>query len=132
MPTPSRRPTGSADYGTYDLFVPDEHSTSAIESEIYDALREALVGARGCGAATWTGAQVEAMMRVTAAASVTVADGGERRTNVGFNRALPFVFAGLLVFGVMIGGQTLLTSDRRGEVEPRRSRSCCRRCRRSS
>jgi ABC-type Na+ efflux pump permease subunit len=38
-----------------------------------------------------------------------VTPGTERRTNVAFNRSLPFIFAGLLVFGVMIGGQTLLT-----------------------
>jgi len=48
-------------------------------------------------------------MNVRRAASVTVAVGKERRTNVAFNQALPFVFAGLLVFGIMIGGQTLLT-----------------------
>jgi len=48
-------------------------------------------------------------MRVSRASSVTVTLGTDRRTNVGFNRALPFVFAGLLVFGIGIGGQTLLT-----------------------
>ena len=48
-------------------------------------------------------------MRVRRAASVTVAVGAERRTNLAFNRMLPFAFAGLLVFGVLIGGQTLLT-----------------------
>jgi ABC-type Na+ efflux pump permease subunit len=48
-------------------------------------------------------------MRVRRATSVTVTAGTERQTNVGFNRFLPFIFAGLLVFGIMIGGQTLLT-----------------------
>ncbi len=48
-------------------------------------------------------------MRVRRATSVTVTAGAERQTNVGFNRFLPFIFAGLLVFGIMIGGQTLLT-----------------------
>jgi ABC-2 type transport system permease protein len=42
----------------------------------------------------------------------------ERQTSVGFNRAVPFVFAGLLVFGVMIGAQTLMTST----VEEKSSR----------
>ena len=46
---------------------------------------------------------------VPRAASVTVTLGTERQTNTGFNRFLPFAFAGLLVFGIMIGGQTLLT-----------------------
>jgi ABC-type Na+ efflux pump permease subunit len=54
-------------------------------------------------------AQVEAVMRIPRATSTTVGLDTERRTNVRFNRALPFVFAGLLVFGIMIGGQTLLT-----------------------
>jgi len=48
-------------------------------------------------------------MRIPRATSTTVALDAERRTDVRFNRALPFVFAGLLVFGIMIGGQTLLT-----------------------
>ena len=49
-------------------------------------------------------------MRVRRAASVTVTAGDrapdQRRRSIAF---LPFVFAGLLVFGIMIGGQTLLT-----------------------
>jgi ABC-type Na+ efflux pump permease subunit len=49
-------------------------------------------------------------MRVPRPTSVTVTADNERRTNVGFNRSLPFIFGGLLVFGIMIGGQTLLTS----------------------
>jgi ABC-2 type transport system permease protein len=53
--------------------------------------------------------QVEAVMRVRRPTSVTVTAGTERQTNVAFNRALPWVFAGLLVFGVLLGGQTLLT-----------------------
>jgi ABC-2 type transport system permease protein len=58
------------------------------------------------------------MTRVAAPRSVTVAAGGERQTATGFNRIVPFVFAGLLVFGVMIGAQTLLTST----VEEKSSR----------
>jgi ABC-2 type transport system permease protein len=46
---------------------------------------------------------------VRRARSVTVTAGTERQTNVGFHRFLPFIFAGLLVFGILIGGQTLLT-----------------------
>jgi ABC-type Na+ efflux pump permease subunit len=53
--------------------------------------------------------KVEAVMDVPRARSVTVTLGTDQRTNAGFNRALPFIFAGLLVFGIMIGGQTLLT-----------------------
>ena len=81
-------------------------------------LREAIVSAR-IRAQDLDRSQVEAVMRFRRPASVTVTAGDERRTNVGFNRALPFAFAGLLVFGIMIGGQTLLTST----IEEKSSRS---------
>ena len=98
---------GRTQYGAYELFVP-ENLDERIETELYDAVRESLVTAR-IRAHNLDRSQVEAVMRVRRATSVTVAVGTERRTNVAFNRMLPFVFAGLLVFGVMIGGQTLLT-----------------------
>lgn len=101
------RKDGAAEYGGYDIYIP-ENTDERIETTIFDGLREALVTAR-VRAQSLDRAQVEALMRVRRAASVTVTDGAERRTNVGFNRFLPFVFAGLLVFGIMIGGQTLLT-----------------------
>jgi ABC-2 type transport system permease protein len=98
---------GRTEYGTYELFVP-ENIDERIETELFDGLRESLIAAR-IRAHDLDRAQVEAVMRVRRATSVTVAAGTERRTNIAFNRMLPFVFAGLLVFGVMIGGQTLLT-----------------------
>jgi ABC-2 type transport system permease protein len=107
---------GRSEYGSYDLFVP-ENLDERIEGELYDGLRESLVAAR-IRAHNLDRAQVEAVMRVRRATSVTVAAGAERRTNIAFNRMLPFVFAGLLVFGVMIGGQTLLTQT----VEEKSSR----------
>jgi ABC-2 type transport system permease protein len=107
---------GQTEYGTYDLYVPSA-SDERIESEIREALREALVTAR-TAARNLDLAQIQAMTRVAAPRSVTVAAGGERQTATGFNRIVPFVFAGLLVFGVMIGAQTLLTST----VEEKSSR----------
>jgi ABC-2 type transport system permease protein len=101
-PTP-----GTTQYGTYDIYIP-ANTDERVETTLYDALREALVTAR-VRAHNLDRAQVEAVMRVRRAASVTVAAGTERQTNIGFNRFLPFIFAGLLVFGIMIGGQTLLT-----------------------
>jgi ABC-2 type transport system permease protein len=98
---------GKTQYGGYDIYVP-ENLDERVETTIYDALRESLVTAR-VRAHNLDRAQVEAVMRVQRASSITVTDGAERRTNVGFNRFLPFIFAGLLVFGIMIGGQTLLT-----------------------
>jgi ABC-type Na+ efflux pump permease subunit len=85
-----------------------ENLDERVETELYDALRESLVGVR-IRAHNLDRSQVEAVLRVRRATSVTVGAGTERRTNVAFNRMLPFMFAGLLVFGVMIGGQTLLT-----------------------
>jgi ABC-2 type transport system permease protein len=98
---------GRTDYGSYELFIP-ENIDDRLETELFDAIRESLVAAR-IRTHNLNRAQVEAVMRVRRAASVTVAAGAERRTNIAFNRILPFAFAGLLVFGVMIGGQTLLT-----------------------
>jgi ABC-2 type transport system permease protein len=98
---------GRIEYGGYELFVP-ENLDERIETELYDGLRESLVAAR-MEARNLDRPRVEAITRVRRATSVTVAAGTERRTNVAFNRMLPFVFAGLLVFGVLIGGQTLLT-----------------------
>jgi ABC-2 type transport system permease protein len=99
--------TGRTAYGSYELFVP-ENIDSRLETELYDAIRESLISAR-IQAYNLNRQEVEAVMNVRRAGSVTVAIGVERRTNFAFNQALPFVFAGLLVFGIMIGGQTLLT-----------------------
>ena len=95
------------EYGGYDIYIPD-NTDERVETTIYDAMREALVAAR-VRAYNMDRAQVEAVMNVLRARSVTVTAGTERQTNVGFNRFLPFIFAGLLVFGILIGGQTLLT-----------------------
>jgi len=99
---------GRSDYGAYDVYVPP-NLDERVETTLYEGLREAILGAR-IRARNMNREQVEAVMRVSRPTSVTVTDGNDRRTNVGFNRALPFAFAGLLVFSIMIGGQTLLTS----------------------
>ena len=94
-------------YGGYDIYIP-ENTDERVETSVFDGMRDALVAAR-VRAHNLDRAQVEAVMRVRRASSVTVSAGNERQTNVGFNRFLPFIFAGLLVFGILIGGQTLLT-----------------------
>jgi ABC-2 type transport system permease protein len=98
---------GAAGYGTYDIYVP-ENTDERVETTIYDGFREAALAAR-VRAQNMNREQVEAVMRVPRTTSVTVGLTAERQTNVTFNRVLPFIFAGLLVFGIMIGGQTLLT-----------------------
>ena len=100
-------PKAGNEYGTYDIYVP-ENTDERIETTFYDGFRESALSAR-VRAQQMDRAQVEAVMRIPRATSTTVALDAERRTDVRFKRALPFVFAGLLVFGIMIGGQTLLT-----------------------
>ena len=89
----------------------------ATEDVIHEGVQESLVSAR-VRAEKLDRDRVEALMRVGRARSVTVTKGDERRRRRGFNIVLPFVLAALLVFGVMIGGQTLMTST----VEEKSSR----------
>lgn len=107
---------GKSDYGTYDLYLPP-NLDERVEGELRDALRDTIVNARA-SARGIAMAEVRSMTTVAAPPSVTITAGTERRTASAFNRAVPFIFAGLLVFGVMIGGQTLLTST----VEEKSSR----------
>jgi ABC-type Na+ efflux pump permease subunit len=108
--------SGQTKYGSYDLFVPP-NTDERIENEVRDGLQDAIVKAR-LAARQLDIADVEAMTAVTRLPSVTVGGAGERQTSVGFNRFVPFVFVGLIVFGVMIGAQTLMTST----VEEKSSR----------
>lgn len=108
-------PAAGAPYGSYDLFVPP-NTSERVEGELRDSLREAIVSAR-LAARQISAADVVVMTAVVTQPSVTVGD-VERQTSSGFNRMVPFVFVGLLVFGVMIGAQTLMTST----VEEKSSR----------
>jgi ABC-2 type transport system permease protein len=108
-------PAAGAAYGSYDLFVPP-NTSERVEGELRDSLREAIVSAR-LAARQISAADVAVMTAVVTEPSVTVGD-VERQTSSGFNSMVPFVFAGLLVFGVMIGAQTLMTST----VEEKSSR----------
>ena len=102
------RAGGKSEYGTYDLYV----STSlddATETTIADGLRQAIISAR-LAASNLDRVAIEATMRVTRPQSVIVAAGGEQQAQRGFTRALPFILGVLLFMGVMVGGQTLMTS----------------------
>jgi ABC-type Na+ efflux pump permease subunit len=99
--------TGTSAYGTYDIYVPP-NLDDRVETLLHDGLREAILSAR-LATQDLDRAQLEAMMRVPRPASMRVAAGVEQQNNAAFNRIVPFAFAGLLVFSVMIGGQTLLT-----------------------
>jgi ABC-type Na+ efflux pump permease subunit len=99
---------GAAEYGSYDLYV-SSTLDEATESVIYESLRQALVTTR-LRASSLDQAEVEATMRVPRQQSVIVAAGGEQQARRGFNRTLPFALGVLLFMGVVIGGQTLMTS----------------------
>ena len=109
-------PAAGGSFGSYDLFVPP-NTSERVEGELRDALREAIVSAR-LTARQISAADVAVMTAVVTEPSVTVGTDAERQTSTGFNRMVPFVFCGLLVFGVMIGAQTLMTST----VEEKSSR----------
>jgi ABC-2 type transport system permease protein len=103
-------------FGTYDLYVAP-NLDDRIETEVRRAVREALVTARA-GARNVNRDELDSLTQVSPPRSMTVLASGDRTTERGFNRLMPFVLAGLLVFGVMIGGQTLLTAT----VEEKSSR----------
>jgi ABC-type Na+ efflux pump permease subunit len=114
-PDAVRPASGQTQYGSYDLFVPP-NTGERLENEVRDGLQDAIVKAR-LSARQLDIADVEAMTAVKRLPSITVG-AVERQTSVGFNRFVPFVFVGLIVFGVMIGAQTLMTST----VEEKSSR----------
>ena len=99
---------GDTAYGTYDLYVPP-NLDDRVETEIYQAVREALVSARAT-AQSLDRSKIDAIVRVARATSVTVTPSNERQTVAGFNMLLPAGFALVLFIGVMTGGQALLTS----------------------
>ena len=102
------RPAGRSEYGTYDLYV-----ASALDNQteefLTDGLREAIVDLR-LRAGQFDREAIQATMRVQDPTSTIVAASGEQQSSRGFQSALPFILGVLLFMGVMIGGQTLMTS----------------------
>jgi ABC-2 type transport system permease protein len=107
-PTAVERPAGTADFGGYDLYVSGTLD-DATEGVIYEGIRQALITAR-MRARNVDRAVVDATMRVTRPRSVIVTEAGEQQAQRGFTRVLPFILGILLFMGIMIGGQTLMTS----------------------
>ena len=70
---------GSTEYGTYDLYGP-ENTDERLETTFYDGFRETALGAR-VRAQKMDRAQVEAVMRIPRSTSTTVGLDAERRTN---------------------------------------------------
>ena len=101
-------PPSGVEYGTYDLYVPP-NLDDRIENVLFDCLREAIVSARA-KAQRLDARRLDALGRVNRASSITVSRLGERPTVGVFNRLLPFVFVGMMLFTVILGGQGLVTS----------------------
>ena len=108
--------SGGADYGAYDLYVP-QNLDDRIETVIFESVRDALIGARAA-AQHLDRRTIDALMQVPRARSVTVTKAGDQVTSGVFNRMLPFAFAGMLLFSVLLGGQGLVSST----VEEKSSR----------
>lgn len=104
------------DYGAYDIFVPPTID-DRVETTIFESMREAIINVR-MRAHGMDRQVIDAIVRVQRPQSVTVTLGNERATVGAFNRILPLAFTGLLLIGVLMGGQGLLTST----VEEKSSR----------
>jgi ABC-2 type transport system permease protein len=72
-------------------------------------MRQALVNAR-VRASNLDAATVEATMRVRRPTATIVTESGEQQSLPGFRAMLPFALALLMFMGVIVGGQTLMTS----------------------
>jgi ABC-type Na+ efflux pump permease subunit len=94
-------------YGSYDLFVPP-NLDDRIDAALRQILRVALVAARA-RAMHLELADIDSLSRVDRVRSTTVTRDGDR-VSFPLNRVLPAAFTTLLFIGVMMGGQTLMTS----------------------
>jgi ABC-2 type transport system permease protein len=100
--------TGRSTYGAYSLYVAAKVA-DRVENQIQQSIREAIVNARARALGLEPGS-IDSMVRVDRVRSVTITKEGEQQTVNAVSRALPFVFVVLLMIGVMMGGQSLLTT----------------------
>ncbi len=101
-------PGGELEFGTYDLYVApnlDDRDLGFIHSSVQEAIVAARVARQSLDREA-----VEAVLRVSPPASITVGPDGEQRTLPGFNFLLPMGFMMLLFMGIMTGSGTMLTS----------------------
>jgi ABC-2 type transport system permease protein len=110
------RAAGASDFGGYDLYVP-ANLDDRIEAAVHEGVREAIINAR-VRQLNLDRRTIDQVVRVARVPSITVTRTEERATIGVFNRMLPFVFVGLLLFSVLMGGQGLVTST----VEEKSSR----------
>jgi len=108
-PDAVQRAADKPDYGVYDLYL-SRGVSGATETAIHDSLRRALLQARmKAGGMDFTA--IETAMRIRRPDAVFVgASGNEQAARRGLNQILPFICGFLLFIGVIMGGQTLMTS----------------------
>ena len=94
--------------GTYDLYVPSGLDDRDLDL-CHDVIREAITAARAA-AHGLDRAAVERLLEVPRQASIAVGAGAEGETVGGLTRLLPAVYMILLMVGIMVGGQNMLTS----------------------
>jgi len=99
---------GNPSYGSYAVLVAPRVDPR-VESALYDGMREALIDARAAEAGMPRD-RMSAVMTVARPRAVEVAPSGDRDADQSFAQALPFIFIALMFFGVMVGGQGLMTS----------------------
>ena len=107
-PTAVAPAAGSRDFGSYDLYEPPTLD-QRVDAAIQQNLQVAIVTARS-KAANLDRARIDAVMRVDRVRGTSVTKDGERPSVGPLNQVMPFAFLFLLFFGVMMGGQTLMTS----------------------
>jgi ABC-type Na+ efflux pump permease subunit len=101
-------PSSDGTYGGYDAYIPANLDDRSM-NEIHGAIQEAIVSARSRAQGV-DRAMAEALVRVPRGKSTTVTRAAERNTVRGLNQFLPIIFMMLMFMGVMMGGQSLLTS----------------------
>jgi ABC-2 type transport system permease protein len=99
---------GETALGAYDLYLPPRQD-NRVEIAVQQALREAIVSAR-LAMRGLDRVAINDLVNVPRVQSITVADGGERKSVGAFTFMLPLAFMVLLFMGVMGSGQGLLTS----------------------
>lgn len=94
--------------GSYDLYT-SRALDEAGERALHESMHEALVSARLESADLDRGA-IEATLRVVRPEAVLVTAAGARSSSRGLAQLLPFAMGLVLFIGVVVGGQSLMTS----------------------
>jgi len=101
-------PDGEGNYGGFELFVSpklDDRVQRVIRRAVRDSVRDSRIVGAG-----WTTEQINALTEVESPATKEVTDSGERKSSGDLDFMIPFFAMILMLMGVMVGGQYLLTT----------------------